>query len=922
MDKGAHFCRSDFQIHSPRDRNWQPTENRPKTGEERLRYAHEFIARCREVGIRAIGITDHDDVCFVKYFQSAAQDETQKIEAIKPEKQNPIVFPGVEITSKVGYQVIVLLDANANEGLQHILLHAIGVTPVVDSEETGPEPRQLSFTTLNELDELLSRRRELEGRYIILPHVGVSGYKTLAKKALREIYATMPCVGGYIECDWKQLDRNKIFLYGGKVRRWGNKTLGIFQTSDFRGEVATYDGSRSTWVKMAEFTAEAIRQVCLAKESRISQEEPKIPTRYIQRIQVSNSTFMGPFDLKLNSELNAIIGGRGTGKSTILEYLRWAMQDQPMAIEGKEGAYGVDLIQDTLQKVGGQVIVHWIVDGVPHVVNWDSTTKEIKLRVAGEEEQTVEPESIKSILPIRSYSQKQLSTVGIRTAEIQRFVEQPIQEELNRIGEAIQNKRIEILERYTKVSRVQGLKRELAGCATKLASLKGRIDSIEKSLPELSDETQKILAEYKQRLQEEQVIEIIGEDLETINSSLQTTEVIVAKLPREIEIEEDFPQAKILKEMYKAWEKAVLVVQNGISVTQSEFRESLEDLNNKIIAWEEGDKEFKKRYKLAEEEAKSHKEKITQLSTLRGDEAIAIKKQRDLQQEIEESGDAEREFTESWDIWIKLHREKGDILEKECATLLKKSGGYVEAKLNRGADIDAALELVDRSLQGARIQPGNWDNLRAILLGEGSVVENWLAFMLDLRKFAEAAKEDIPDNFTPPAFQRWELTEPQRRKIVINLKPERWIEIALTSLKDVPEFYYKKGSDKIPFKKASAGEQATALLTILLNEDGGPLIIDQPEDDLNKELTYEIVKQIWEAKKRRQIIITSHDANLVVNGDAELVVHCDYESEHDRSKGTIKNEGAIDVNEVREVITKVMEGGKRAFELRKEKYGF
>lgn len=91
---------------------------------------------------------------------------------------------------------------------------------------------------------------------------------------------------------------------------------------------------------------------------------------------------------------------------------------------------------------------------------------------------------------------------------------------------------------------------------------------------------------------------------------------------------------------------------------------------------------------------------------------------------------------------------------------------------------------------------------------------------------------------------------------------------------------------------------------------------------MNKELTYEIVKQIWEAKKRRQIIISSHDANLVVNGDAELVIHCDYESEHDRSKGTVKNEGAIDMSKVREVITKIMEGGKRAFELRKEKYGF
>lgn len=799
MDKGAHFYRSDFQIHTPRDRNWQPAENRPKTDEERLRYAHEFIAKCRKVGIRAIGITDHNDMCFVKYFQLAAQDE--KIGGINPLKQNPIVFPGVELTSIVGYQVIVLLDANADESIQHILLHSVGITPVVDSEETGPETRALDFTKPKDLNDLLKRRHELEGRYIILPHVGIDGYKTLAKIQLREVYASMPCVGGYIECDYNKLDRKHIFLYEGNRKRWGSKPIGIFQTSDFRGEASSYNGNRSTWVKMAEFTAEAIRQACLARESRISQEEPKLPTRHIQRIQVSNSTFMGQLDLELNSEMNAIIGGRGTGKSTILEYLKWAMQDQPMFVEGEESVYGVDLIEDTLTKVGGQVTVHWIVDGVPHVVNWNSTTKEIKLRVAGKEEQTVKAESIKNILPIRSYSQKQLSTVSIRTTEIQKFVEQPIQEELNRIGEAIQSKRIEILERYTKVLRVQGLKRELVGCDTKLASLKERIASIEKTLPELSADTKIVLEEYKQRLQEEQIIEVIGEDLNTINNSLQTAETILAKLPREVKIEDDFPQAKILKDMYQVWKKAVLVVQNGIKDTQGNFTRSLEELNNKIIAWDEGDKEFKTRYKRAEDEAKAHKEIITQLSTLRNDEASTIKKQRDLQKDIDESGNAEGEFTDSWNSWIDLHRDRGDILEKECATLIEKSCGFVEAKLTRGADINAAVELVDRALQGARIQTGNWDDLRAILLGEGSVVENWLEFMLDLRRFAEFAKEDLPENFTPPIFQKWNLTENQQRKIVINLKPERWIEIALTSLKDVPEFFYKKGQDKILFKK-------------------------------------------------------------------------------------------------------------------------
>lgn len=80
--------------------------------------------------------------------------------------------------------------------------------------------------------------------------------------------------------------------------------------------------------------------------------------------------------------------------------------------------------------------------------------------------------------------------------------------------------------------------------------------------------------------------------------------------------------------------------------------------------------------------------------------------------------------------------------------------------------------------------------------------------------------------------------------------------------------------------------------------------------------------RIWSAKRERQLIFASHNANLVVNGDAELAVCCDYRVAGDQSGGRIKLEGAIDMPAVREEITSVMEGGERAFRLRKEKYGF
>jgi chromosome segregation protein len=85
------------------------------------------------------------------------------------------------------------------------------------------------------------------------------------------------------------------------------------------------------------------------------------------------------------------------------------------------------------------------------------------------------------------------------------------------------------------------------------------------------------------------------------------------------------------------------------------------------------------------------------------------------------------------------------------------------------------------------------------------------------------------------------------------------------------------------------------LLKVLLSQAGPPLIVDQPEEDLDNPVVSEIVEKIWSAKQLRQLVFCSHNANLVVNGDAELVIWCDYRKAGDHSGGRIRGEGAIDV---------------------------
>ena len=139
----------------------------------------------------------------------------------------------------------------------------------------------------------------------------------------------MPCVGGYLDGSATKIGVGTKRILEGKVKEYGERKLGLFQTSDNRSADFKDLGVHSTWVKWATPKAEAIRQACLASETRITHDQPLTPSMVITRLEVSSSLFLGEIDIHFNPQYSCLIGGRGTGKSTILEYLRWALCDQP-----------------------------------------------------------------------------------------------------------------------------------------------------------------------------------------------------------------------------------------------------------------------------------------------------------------------------------------------------------------------------------------------------------------------------------------------------------------------------------------------------------------------------------------------------------------------------------------------------------------
>ncbi len=933
MDKGAHFYCCDFQVHTPRDRRWQG--DRPSGIDERKEYARAFIAACRNRGVQAVAITDHHDMAFIELIREAALSERDINGNPVAEHERITIFPGMELTLGIPCQAIIIFDANFPQDLFPLVLNALAINQApIDDPTTGEIQRLEAITSFGQLCDLLDRHTYLRGRYIIFPNVSDSGTGTLLRSGHAGHYKDMPCVGGYLDGNFAQLGEGNRAILSGRNAEYGNKCIAVFQTSDSRSSNYESLGTCTTWVKWATPTAEALRQACLARESRISHEPPYTPSIIITSLHVSNSKFLGPLVLELNPQYDAIIGGRGTGKSTILEYLRWGLcDDPPPSLEGDgETDYRVkrrNLIDKTLLSLEASVQVNFLINGVLHSVRRNSSTGETLLKIADGDYSKCTETDVRSLLPIQSYSQKQLSQVGVRLDELKRFVREGIRTELDRVSKELLSLASAIRSEYSRVLRKRALQKNTHDIETETRSVSEQIRQLRAGLKGLDSEDQKIIELQPTFEEADQFINkltsyvtqsrdalssLVLPELDTLNIGEESLQ----KLPERgliREITEDIRQVFINARSYLlALEKEL----NRIGAPE-------DPLNKKIKQWEKLRELNQTKYEQAKARSSVHQTTLEQLAKLE----TRIKTQRtnmiSTEGELASLGNPEQEYGSLRAQWENIHRERCQLLQKQCDLLTTLSEGLIRATVRKCAVLDEATTKLRGIIAGANIRSAKIDGLYSHVTSSPDPISEWSNILTELEQLVTLTKNSTPDSQVPatPILKSIGFTNSEIQKMVSKLTNDSWLDLSLTVLEDQPVFEYRaREADYIPFADASAGQQATALLWALLNQGGPPLVIDQPEDDLDNQVVTRVVEQIWKAKPRRQLIFASHNANLVVNGDAELVSCCDYRVTGEQSTGMIKREGAIDIDEVREEITKVMEGGKEAFKLRKDKYGF
>jgi hypothetical protein len=193
--------------------------------------------------------------------------------------------------------------------------------------------------------------------------------------------------------------------------------------------------------------------------------------------------------------------------------------------------------------------------------------------------------------------------------------------------------------------------------------------------------------------------------------------------------------------------------------------------------------------------------------------------------------------------------------------------------------------------------------------------------MLDLAAAIQTGAVELQRKFGIPVAQA---------NILADAGPELPMLVQETELPVTTQLELNVAADGHPeswqsLPNLSTGQKATAVLLLVLLESDAPLVVDQPEDDLdNRFISEGVVPRMLQEKRRRQFLFATHNANIPVLGDAELILglRAMGEAEAGHAEVPVKHMGSIDSADVRDLVEEVLEGGKEAFQTRRLKYGF
>ena len=847
-------------------------------------YNNKLATVALENNIKVMGFANHGNVDGVDAIREVMN------------KHNIIVFPGFEIASTEKVHFVCLFSEDATKDQLNRYLGQLGLT----DPEKDVWPSNLGG------NEILKKINELDGFVYAAHCTDDSG---ILQKKLQHVWQNSSLKAAQIPSaidDLNNANCYKDIILNKNPEYNRDLPIGVINAKDVASPDDLANSKASCLIKMTKPCFNSFKLAFQDPDSRVRLNSD-VPQKYyscIDHVKITGG-YLDNTDIDFSDHLNSVIGGRGTGKSTLLECIRYTFGLRPV---GKNAQKQHDeIIKENLGKEKGRVEIT--------IRSSKMNGKVFKIaRRYGESAVITDNDgnpssfSTNDILPgIEIYGQNEIFEIAQEQSSqlnlLSRFLESEnrdidakVQQSIKLLAENrqklidVQNK-IETIE--DEVSRLPKLE-ERAGVFSNLG-----IEEKLKIVPSL--EIEKLL--LRRSIDEEAAN--LDQAFTTVSDSLPDTtflnDTAIEKLPHADilrKIKSTLDEIHIFADsMLKQW-------QAKYSVIKKELDNLSDELNVKISNEEKNlEKIFKE---IPSTEGKSGKQ-------------IGIEYQ-ELLKEIERIKPKKNTI----DAHKKLESE---LLKQRIAILNELSALRTE----RSAQFNRTLKSLNRRLKGKlemEIEPeAERSPIVSFLLDcklEG-IKEGRLSWIYDADIFSPSElSKMIQSGTTALKNAGWGITDTIANAL-LKIPKEKILQIEELELADRVEIKLNtahEGTENFKLlNKLSTGQQCTAILHLLLLKNVDPLIMDQPEDNLDNAFIAErIVTELRTAKIERQFIFATHNANIPVFGDAEWIGIL----ETDEKQGKLSSEmqGAIDVPVIRDNAAVILEGGKAAFNQRKAKYGF
>lgn len=606
----------------------------------------------------------------------------------------------------------------------------------------------------------------------------------------------------------------------------------------------------------------------------------------IERVQVDGG-FLDNLDLRLTEGLNVIIGGRGTGKTSIIELIRYCL-----GVESNTSSSAKLALEHALSTLGDGRVTVTLRDMDELVTISRSATDEDEIN------QIISYEKRPII-----YSQKEIETVGLSA-----------------------HARLNLLDsfdsEYENIFTKENLVDTIASITTEISTVAKEIEQLILNL----NEEEKLKAELN-ILQAEEVrigelsLEMNQKQIELLNLSKLTS---------------DYSQKVLylnsLNKTLEPWKaqletllRNVPIVSGWDSFYDPEYLKNVQSSVNKVYNLMLDGRE------IIEDVQKGIASKSAEIANLRAEPDLKIK---NIKKEIEGMQQGAGALLSNVNI-IRQKISSLEALKKQYEIFKSK---FESLKNLRNQALDEYENIFNRKFANRLAISNNLNAslspLISVKLKQSSEYSNYINSIISALRGSSLRYNEIAPILASSLSPR-ELVESVENndieficiatgfskdrviKIVAQLNSNNLHELLTVEIEDDVVLELLDGNDYKEIQQLSVGQRCTVILPIVLEHSNRTVVLDQPEDHLDNAFVVDtLIKSIRQKKDSTQLLFTTHNANIPVLGEADNVIVM----KSNGQRGYVAETGALNNPHIVESITTIMEGGREAFSKRANFY--